>query len=225
MARYLVPDHAIGAKGRKVKCAKCAHSWFCTAPEPEVDDSLKDLNALLSEINVRPPGVSKDSNLPALRGIASHRQKIKAFAGFMVVAFFLAAYYMPSLIGQPPSKGLIINDMNFVKLGGDESKLYQITGKITNTTSKVLDVPLLRVTLVDDYGNSLQYWEFTDPAENIGPWNKLPFDTGALNVTFHTGTRFVVEIGSPMELALRSKPTQVITKKPQTAEEKKTTEG
>jgi predicted Zn finger-like uncharacterized protein len=30
--RYVVPDNAIGAEGRTVRCAKCRHSWFQDAP-------------------------------------------------------------------------------------------------------------------------------------------------------------------------------------------------
>ncbi|NML95297.1 zinc-ribbon domain-containing protein [Novosphingobium olei] len=31
--RYVVPDSAIGAEGRTVRCAKCRHSWFQQGPE------------------------------------------------------------------------------------------------------------------------------------------------------------------------------------------------
>ena len=31
--RYVVPDSAIGADGRTVRCAKCRHSWFQHGPE------------------------------------------------------------------------------------------------------------------------------------------------------------------------------------------------
>src|ERR1700761_3148657 len=31
--RYLVPDSAVGANGRQVRCAQCRHSWFQEGPE------------------------------------------------------------------------------------------------------------------------------------------------------------------------------------------------
>ena len=32
--RYVVPDSAVGAEGRTVRCAKCRHSWFQEGPPP-----------------------------------------------------------------------------------------------------------------------------------------------------------------------------------------------
>ncbi|HEX8527263.1 MJ0042-type zinc finger domain-containing protein [Allosphingosinicella sp.] len=35
--RYVVPDSAIGANGRQVRCAQCRHSWFQDAPSAQND--------------------------------------------------------------------------------------------------------------------------------------------------------------------------------------------
>lgn len=38
--RYVVPDSAIGAEGRTVRCAKCRHSWYQEGPAPELPQEL-----------------------------------------------------------------------------------------------------------------------------------------------------------------------------------------
>lgn len=40
--RYTVPDTAIGAHGRTVRCAKCRHSWYQPGHDEVVEDELAD---------------------------------------------------------------------------------------------------------------------------------------------------------------------------------------
>lgn len=56
-ARYLVPDAAIGAEGRTVRCANCRHSWF----QPP---ALLDLSA-------RAPAVEPQAPVPVPRPVAA----------------------------------------------------------------------------------------------------------------------------------------------------------
>lgn len=231
-ARYLVPDASFSKGGRNVRCAKCGNTWFCKAPKRAEREALGELDKLLDEINARPGGLAKGANLPALRGLASPTLKLKVIGAAAVMLIMLAANYAPSFLLQPPSKGLMLTDVNFLRLGEEAEKTFQITGKITNTTGGPIDSPVLRVTLVDDSGASLQYWEFSENGQPIGPWHKLAFDTGAMEVKFQSGSRFVVEIGSGLELALRGKPEAIMaqasaTEKPEAekpAEEKPASE-
>lgn len=41
--RYLVPDAAIGASGRQVRCASCKHSWFQDPPALDLTERAADL--------------------------------------------------------------------------------------------------------------------------------------------------------------------------------------
>ncbi|MBY0408470.1 MAG: zinc-ribbon domain-containing protein, partial [Rickettsiales bacterium] len=183
MARYLVPDHSIASAGRQVRCAKCQHSWYFKPPKRKENEVLNDLDKLLDEINARPKGLAPGANLPALRGQASKTQKIYTLSALAAAAVMLLALFYPAAFGLSPSKGLMLTDVGFAKISEGEKPIYEITGKISNITGRIIPTPSLRVILVDDEGNSLQSWDFGQGNEPlIGPWNKVPFTTGELDV-------------------------------------------
>lgn len=216
-ARYLVPDSSIKSSGRNVRCAKCSHTWFYK-PTRTVDPALGDLDKLLDEINARPKGLAKGANLPALRGHATTTQKATTLAALAAAIVMGLAVFHPATLTLAPSKGLALTEVGFAKVSEEDQKVYEISGKISNMTGRIIPVPNLRVTLVDDEGKSLQYWDFGAGDEPpIGPWNKLPFNTGSLEAKLSKGSRFVVEIGSSLELPLRRKPGSVTPPPPDPA--------
>lgn len=170
---------------------------------------MPDLNTLIEEINARAKPIPKGSNLPVVtKETMPLLQKLTlAVLGIITIGIVLLVS-APWALGLPSSKGLVLADVGILRVvDKDKQVTFQINGKIANTTAKAMKVPVLRITLVDNEGNSLQYWDFSGDIADIEPHKDVPFETGDLDIRFSKGTRFVAELGSPLELALRRKPT------------------
>ena len=205
-ARYAVPDRAIGASGRTVRCAKCSHNWH-QDPTPESKAAVDELDQMLDKINISPKVEGGASHLPAIRkDRASIFLKLSAITTNAVALALLLVFIMPGLVGLPRSNGLMLSDIGIIKSTDDKHVSYQLSGKIVNTSDKAKHVPLLRVTLVDDAGVSLQYWDFPGHTTLLDPSASIPFSSGNLDIHISKGTRLVVELGNPLEMALRRKP-------------------
>jgi len=207
-ARYAVPDHAIGAAGRTVRCAKCQQSWFEKAPDSLAGKPASELDAMLEDIKT-PPKVAplkKGANVPALKSETTPMGIKFATASFALIALIMAIFvYTPNLLGYKKSKGLVLTDvtMDFRPIAG--MKLYEIKGKFLNTTNALLSVPILRVSLVDKTGTLVRFWEFSEKGATLGAGKNMDFTTGELGVTA-LGERFIVELGNRLELTLRRAP-------------------
>jgi predicted Zn finger-like uncharacterized protein len=78
--RYVVPDSAIGAEGRTVRCAKCRHSWLqegqvldLTQPEPEAapEPVAPDPDLPGARVSEPEPKSREDAAAPAFDGSPS----------------------------------------------------------------------------------------------------------------------------------------------------------
>lgn len=217
-SRFLVPDQAIGAKGREVRCGKCSFSWF-QLPPPGVDDDkvIAELDSMLEEINTKqkPPKVKpipKGSNLPVVKKtpLSVVQTLSLAVVGTLALALCILVF-MPGLYGLSRSDGLVLADVGVLRVvNKDKHMSFQISGKIANMTDSDSKRPTLRVTLLDNEGTSLDHWDFKDNAM-IEAHKDAPFSTGDLEVRSAKATRFVAELGNPLELALRRKPEMKVT--------------
>lgn len=205
-ARYNLPDHAVGARGRKVRCAKCHHQWHQAPSEP-----------VLQELVEAPPPRSTPAPTAAPKKPTKSAPKAPIATvplGLKIATIFTAALALvlcvvltePGWIGIPRSTGLMLGDVGILKTVEDEHLYYQISGRIANTTDKERKLPMMRITLVDGEGTPIRAWKIPPSTDRISAADSIAFTTDKLEIFSDSASRFVVEIGSSLELPLRRKP-------------------
>ena len=197
--RYVIDPRALGAPGRRVRCANCQHTWFEAAPEEAA--STIELPPLPETAPVTRAGAADDPDpehriqLPAVprrdrgliwlrRGAIAAAVVIVAWAVFadrqqiMSAAPFTTRFYVLAGLGPAiPGQGLELRDVTPSRGTDNGVPTLAIDGQVANVSSSPRPVPKLHVALRDASNKELQSWTVSVTGESLAPGASVPFHT------------------------------------------------
>jgi predicted Zn finger-like uncharacterized protein len=196
--RYVVDPRALGAPGRRVRCANCQHTWFEAAPEetlssielPPLPDAPPIVRTSAPEL-----GAARRIQLPAVKrpGAAMAWVRRGAIAAAVVLAIWglVAArqhvmsavpftgrlYSMVGLGPTMPGQGLELRQVTPSRGVDNGTPTLAINGQVANVSNSPKAVPKLRVALRDGNNKELQSWTVSVTGDILPPGASVPFHT------------------------------------------------
>ena len=188
--RYLVDPRSLGAAGRTVRCAHCAHTWHQSPPEDaprpvEIPDPPR-VSPLDPVTRAEAEPELRAARLRPLLGWLMPLLGVAVLAGGLVsardtvVGFWPPAAQLYGLVGLAPEQPRTGLELRKVVPSRDvENGLptLVIQGEVANTSSVAREVPKLHVMLRDASGGEVQSWSFSVTDERLLPGASIPFRT------------------------------------------------
>jgi predicted Zn finger-like uncharacterized protein len=198
--RYVIDPRALGAPGRRVRCANCQHTWFEAAPEeaqssielpplpetPPVDSPTAPAGDPAAEHRIQLPAVPR-------RGTGLHWLRRGAIAAVVAVGIwaliaerqpvmnavpFTTRFYTLAGLGPAvPGQGLELREVTPSRGADNGVPTLAINGQVANVSSTPRAVPKLRVALRDASNKELQSWTVSVTDESLAPGASVPFHT------------------------------------------------
>jgi len=203
-SRYLLPAHAIGAEGRKVRCSNCGHEWF---QEPESDDPEDfavpdDIEPIPESVKPLPEG----GEVPALRSAPAESEaddekpRRRGLTGWLAgMLVFLLVFGLLIVLSGPvsrafppaisfygwlgiavpvPGEGLIFDRLEAVSAVTPEGlQLLTVSGRLINLQRRPVTIPPIRATLRGADSTPLESWLIPPPAPVLDGESEISFST------------------------------------------------
>lgn len=192
--RYVVPDSAIGAAGRKVRCAGCRHSWFqepANAPAPPAYSAPPPSVAPPRQRDPEPepaPPASPPDGYRARRNPAKWWTIAAIVAALLLTAAIVAVQYfgLPELgqriIPVQAAGALDLQGTAVPRRLASGNELLEVRGEIVNQTDQVQRVPQIRAELKDAQGRVVYTWSIAPPVSELQPRGRVAFNSANINV-------------------------------------------
>ncbi len=209
-ARFIVKAQAIGENGRKVKCARCKHTWF-QKPDLEVLEAAIQSNSL-DEPNETEP-VPNGANVPAVakQGVSFYL-KLAAMISFILFILTMslinannvlpkmAGFY--SIFGLYDTTDIALYDIKVEKIVSGKYNDVLVSGKIVNESEQQKNLPALRMTILSDEGVKLKTITLEPEGSVMDPGEKIDFEDRIPRMP-NNASRVVMDLGNGLDLASR----------------------
>lgn len=219
--RYFTDSAAIGADGRRVRCASCGHSWFVKpsdegAPveEPEASgltrEQVERLRQTAAANSVARSGphaefrAREHSRRQRQRSTAAVFAWLTGFGVFAATAAGLVIFREDVVQAWPRTAsfyklagldvnrfGLSIADESARRSFDGTTPVLTVTANIVNESDEPREAPLVRISLRDEAGVELHAWTDMLEVASIEPGASIPFMSKIVAPPIETFTLFV----------------------------------
>lgn len=205
---YAVPDSAIGASGRQVRCAACKTSWF-QAPGADAAAIAAASEPLPAPVQAAPssmPHGRRADDLPRFDADAPSRspfthappfsvrrnpaRRQTALAGAAAAAMLFAVGAL-ALLGPPDIRANLGGGASPIQIQmqkpeqrtmPDGNLMLNVGGQLINPTDKNQRVPSIRAEIRDPDGRVIYSWVIAPPVRTLGPSGRAVFYSTGVDV-------------------------------------------